>query len=87
MVQYEQVSLYQEKPLKQLYFIAGAAYLTGRVVGGLCGLVHSLRHTRGKPRGMAYLAASMSESLGRSMALSAATLFTSRYLLEKMVGS
>ncbi|KAI5192720.1 hypothetical protein NECID01_2052 [Nematocida sp. AWRm77] len=88
MSHYEHISLYAQKPLKEIYFVAGAAYLVGVVAGGVQGVVHSLRKTRGKPNGMAYMAASMGGSLGRAAALSAATILAGRYAtnVNRMLG-
>ncbi|OAG31630.1 hypothetical protein NEDG_00105 [Nematocida displodere] len=75
--------IYQENDIKRLYFAVGAAYGVGFVLGGVGGIANALANTRGKPRITAYLAAQSAEALGRSMALGAAAIFTTAWMLRR----
>ncbi|KAI5167028.1 hypothetical protein NEIRO03_1640 [Nematocida sp. AWRm78] len=79
-----QLQLYKEQDVKRIYFITGAGLVMGSILGGMQGILASLRNTRGKKKGMAYFVAQHAQRVGRATATASYAFAASEYLLSKI---
>lgn len=82
-----QLQLYTENNIQRVYFITGAGIVIGSLIGGVQGIVNSIRNTQGKKRGMEYFCATRAKTLGRAVGLAAYSFGITEYLLSKLPGT
>lgn len=81
--EHRSLSLYNRIDTRKAYFAAGLGYLFGSAIGGVKGVLFSLRETEGKPNGMAYFIRREAESIGHACALGSISAVICRMALEK----
>lgn len=79
-----QLQLYKENDMKRVYFITGASLIAGSIFGGVCGILHALKATRGKKRVVEYFGMQEASRIGKASALASCSIAMSEYIIGKI---
>lgn len=79
-----QLQLYKENTIRRVYFITGAGLIIGSILGGVHGIIHTLKVTKGKKTVLEYFGTKGANEIGKKVAMASCAFGLSEYILAKI---